>query len=265
MKLSSYLALLFMGTCSAGDLTLYVGTKSSIYTVDFSTENGAFAEAQETHAAPTSSFLAFSKDQKFLYSTFSLTDSETNKRTGAVASYTLSGNNSLKKTSESTSGGRGTCYVSLDMTGKCLLSADYGSGHLSSYLLSDNGQITKRVSTITLEGSSINPQRQKGPHAHSIYISPDNKHVYAADLGSDKVLCYALDSTTAGLTPLPSASTPPGSGPRHIAIHPDGQRLFVLNELTCTVSTFSRDAQTGGLALLSTVNVLQGETDGMTC
>jgi 6-phosphogluconolactonase len=34
---------------------------------------------------------------------------------------------------------------------------------------------------------------------------------------------------------------PPGSGPRHAVIHPDGEHLFVLNELASTIAVFRRE------------------------
>ena len=88
----------------------------------------------------------------------------------------------------------------------------------------------------------MNANRQKGPHAHSIYAGPDNKFVYAPDLGIDKVVIYGLDRQGARLTPAGAAVMPPGSGPRHMKFGKDGKQAYVLSELLLTVVVFDRDA-----------------------
>jgi len=97
---------------------------------------------------------------------------------------------------------------------------------------------------------------QRRPHAHSILSSPDGKFVYAADLGRDKVEIYQLDVSSGKLTPVGNADVPAGSGPRHMAFSHNGERLYVLNELTLTVSKYARDVESGGLQLEETVAVM---------
>lgn len=258
-------ALLAFSTCHAQPLQLFIGTNSDIYTVGFSTSDGSFSGIKKAHPAASASFLAISHDGKTLFSTNSLAHPDSKQRTGGVASYSILDGGKLEEISIQPTSGAGTCHVSIDQTGKALFSADYGHGVLTSYPVDESGTISAAASSIKLTGSSAHPSRQKGPHAHSIYSTPDNRHVYAADLGTDSVHCYALDAGTAKLTHLSTAKTPPGSGPRHIAIHPDGKRLFVLNELTCTLSTFARDSETGKLDLLSTTPVLDGSAEKMSC
>ena len=82
-------------------------------------------------------------------------------------------------------------------------------------------------------GSSVNPQRQRGPHAHSVNVSPDNRFAIVADLGLDKLMVYRFDAAKGALTPNdpPFAAVKPGSGPRHFAFHPSGKFAYVINEL----------------------------------
>lgn len=265
MKLTSFLSLICIGSCTAADLTLIIGTQSSIYNTTFSTDSGSFTEAKLAFTSPTSSYLSFSKDHKNLYSTNVLSLPDSNKSIGGVASYSISDSLVLEANSMQPTGGSGTCHVSIDQTGRFLFSADYGSGRLCSFPIGEDGSISEAVSSIQLTGSSVHPHRQTATHAHSIYSTPDNKHVYAADLGTDSIHCYSLDADSGKLNHLSTAKTPAGSGPRHIAIHPDGKRLFVLNELTCTLSTFDRNAETGELSLLDTRPTLKEDAKGMSC
>jgi 6-phosphogluconolactonase len=103
----------------------------------------------------------------------------------------------------------------------------------------------------------VNPQRQKQPNAHAIYPDAESRFVYVCDLGLDQVLVYRLDAEKGTLTPHepPFAKVPPGSGPRHLALHPRGF-AYVLNELLSTITTFKHDAAAGTLAEMETVSTL---------
>jgi 6-phosphogluconolactonase len=115
---------------------------------------------------------------------------------------------------------------------------------------------------IQLAGSGPNPKRQLGPHAHSIYTSPDDAFVYACDLGSDKVWIFKFDAGDGTLVPSdpPFARVPPGSGPRHLAFNPNGKFVYVSNEMGHDVTVFTRNASTGDLTVLETVGTLPAGT-----
>jgi 6-phosphogluconolactonase len=89
-------------------------------------------------------------------------------------------------------------------------------------------------------------------------VSPDNKYAFAADLGTDQIFCYKLDPATAKLTPnRPAfARSPAGAGPRHLTFHPDGKRVYVINELLNSVTVFDYDADSGGLTERQTISTL---------
>jgi 6-phosphogluconolactonase len=114
------------------------------------------------------------------------------------------------------------------------------------------------------KGSSVNPQRQKEPHAHCIVVSPDNKFAFAADLGTDQILSYRLEPATAKLTPNkpPFAKAPPGAGPRHLTFHPNGKRVYVINELLNSVTVFDYDAGAGTLTEKQTISTLPADFKG---
>ncbi len=90
-----------------------------------------------------------------------------------------------------------------------------------SYSVQADGSLSPPVSFVQHQGSSVNPARQKEPHAHCFVISPDNQFAYAADLGIDQIVSYSLNPVTAQLTasPQPFVRTLPGAGPRHLVFH----------------------------------------------
>src|SRR5690606_27114593 len=108
--------------------------------------------------------------------------------------------------------------------------------NVAVFPISKTGGLGEAVSVVQHSGSSVNKQRQGEPHAHSINLDPDNRFAIAADLGIDKLLVYHFNSESGALTPNdpPFTRAPEGGGPRHIAFHPDGKRLFANNELSNT-------------------------------
>jgi 6-phosphogluconolactonase len=111
------------------------------------------------------------------------------------------------------------------------------------------------------EGSSVNPHRQAEPHAHSVNLDPNNRFVYAPDLGMDKVMIYQLDLDSGNLVANKPAfaQVAPGAGPRHFAFHPDGTRAYVLNEIGNTVTAFNWDHESGSLEEFQTVTTLPAD------
>jgi 6-phosphogluconolactonase len=113
-------------------------------------------------------------------------------------------------------------------------------------------------------GSSINRERQEGPHAHSIVLDQTNRFAYSCDLGTDKIMIFRFDKLAGKLLPNepPSVQVKPGAGPRHLAFDSSGKNLFVLNEMHSTVTTFARDAGKGNLKELQTLSTLPKDFKG---
>jgi 6-phosphogluconolactonase len=128
-----------------------------------------------------------------------------------------------------------------------------------------DGQLAEAASFVQHEGTSADPQRQKGPNAHSFVISPDNRFALAADLGIDKIMIYRLDASTAKLTAnktQPFAALAPGSGPRHLAFHPEGKHLYAINELKNTITVFDYGTESGTLKERQTIPTLPADFTG---
>lgn len=129
-------------------------------------------------------------------------------------------------------------YLATDRSGRYLLAASYGADLISSQPLTADH----------MPGSDIHSVKT-GPHAHSVRTDPSNQFAYAGNLGADQVLQYRLDASTGQLAPIGTGhvSTPAKTGPRHIAFSPDGRFLYVVGEMSGTVTAFAIDPKSGAL------------------
>lgn len=244
-------------------LQVYVGTytgpkSEGIYGFRFDTESGVIESRGLLAKSQSPSFLALHPGGRFLYSA-NEADQWNGKPGGYLSAFAIQpGDGSLRELNQQSSVGAGPCFVSVDASGKNLLAANYGGGSVVALPIASDGSLKPHSAFLQHTGSSVNTQRQKEPHAHSIYPSPDNRFALAADLGTDQVLVYRLDSTAGTLSPNnpPFARLAPGSGPRHMAFSPDGRRLFVLNELLSTLTSMAYDPARGALREIDTESTL---------
>ena len=154
--------------------------------------------------------------------------------------------------------GADPCYVSVDRTGKYALVANYTGGSVAVFPIRDDGSLGEASDFVQHTGHGTNLQRQEGPHAHSINLSPDNRFAYVDDLGLDELFVYRFDSAKGTLAPNdpPFVKLAPGSGPRHFALSPDGKFAYVVSEMAGTVTALANDAASGTLHSLQTISTL---------
>jgi 6-phosphogluconolactonase len=237
----------------------YTGAKSkgiSVSHFDPATGRLTAPELAATTTSPT--FLAVHPSRRFLYAVAE-TSNLGGKRVGTVAAFSLDASSGkLSLLNRESTGGAGPCHLEVDRTGKCLLVANYGGGSVAALPIQETGALGSACSFVQHKGSSVNPQRQEGPHAHYITTDPANRFALTCDLGLDQVLVYRFDPDKATLVPNdpPFAAVAPGCGPRHLAFHPTGRFAFVISELGSTLMTFSYDAKRGRLKELQTLSTL---------
>ena len=138
----------------------------------------------------------------------------------------------------------GPVYVTPDRTGAWILSASYGGGQIASYSTRIGG-VDRQVDI-----------ERSGAQSHSVVVSLDNRFVYAASKGEDQIAQYAFDANTGALEGLGVIRAAPGAGPRHLAFHPDGQILYLINESNGTLIVYDRDPGTGQLTQRTVVSSL---------
>lgn len=261
-------ALLLLGSSLfAESIDFYIGStasgeKGGIYLSSLDESTGQISPPKLIVALQGAGFQALSPDGKSLLST----SSSTEKPSGQMTIFSIGDGFKLSQTGQTSALGNGTCHVSFDQTGKVAMFANYGSGNIGSALVAADGSLGELSSNFQHEGSSVNPQRQKEPHAHSIFPDPENQYAYACDLGTDKVEIYKIDTTTGKLTEAGDAKTPAGAGPRHLKFSKDGKHVYVLNELNTSVSVFKRLTD-GQLERVQDLSVLPDDSqlEGMSC
>jgi 6-phosphogluconolactonase len=252
--------LLAAFTAGAGEQFVYFGTytggkSKGIYVSRFDTTTGKLSEPELAAETKNPSFLAVHPTGKFLYVVGEVNDTQ-GQRAGAVNAYAIATKTGkLTSLNQQTSGGTGPCHLAVDASGQCVLIANYGSGSVAALPIQADGRLSAAASVIQHAGSSVNPKRQAGSHAHFITPSPDNRFELACDLGLDKILIYQLDAAQARLTTNtpPYATVVPGVGPRHLVFRPNGKSVYVLNEMALTITVFDYDAATARFSEKQTV------------
>jgi 6-phosphogluconolactonase len=208
--------------------------------------SGALAPIGEVAQVAAPSFIAISSNQRCLYAV-----SEGQNKDGSfVNAFRIdSKTGRLSLLSRQPSGGAGPCHVSVDHGGMNVLVANYGSGSVSVFHTDKRGALGPMSAFVQDHGSSVNLDRQEGPHAHCIVAAPDDKFAFVCDLGLDKVLVFKFDPSVGSLAANnpPFAPVKPGAGPRHIVFHPDGRHAYVINEMGATITAFAYDSGAGVL------------------
>ena len=165
------------------------------------------------------------------------------KRCGAVVVLIPTADGQLQVAQTLPIQGRTPCFITLAPDRRHLYTANYSSGDLSEIPLDGDGRIAGAARLIRHTGHGPTP-RQKSPHPHCALFDPAGKQLYVCDLGTDRV--YIYDRTPGQGITAPAAAElplPPGAGPRHLVFAPDGNRLYVADELDGTAAAFVRDAQ----------------------
>ena len=253
---------------SRNQTIVYVGTYTDertegLHILGLDTSTGAleFLSKVDVH---NPFFLTTDSREHTLYAAC-VTEEFRGKPGGKVVSFAIRpGSGDLELVDERHAEGRVPCYLSIDPDDRCLLVGNYGSGSVVAFAIEGAGRFADAAQVVQHEGTSVNPDRQEGPHVHSIVLSPDHRYAFAADLGIDKVMIYRFDASAATLEPNdpPSVSTRPGAGPRHLIFHPNARTAYLINELDSTFVVYDYDASSGGLSERQILSALPESYEG---
>ncbi|MFJ6525517.1 lactonase family protein [Streptomyces longwoodensis] len=217
-----------------------------IVTAAVDPRSGALSPLSSVNGVPDPSYLALSPDGATLYAVSETTD-------GAVAAYRVAGDTPERTGPPVAVGGSGPTHLSVH--DGHVLTANYGSGSVSALPVRPDGSLARAASAVLAHtGSGPYTPRQQGPHAHQVQPDPSGRWAVSVDLGTDSVrVCTLRDGA---LAVHRESALRPGSGPRHLAFHPDGTHAYVVNELTPSVTVCRWDASDGALKPLGEVPVL---------
>jgi 6-phosphogluconolactonase len=250
--------LLFVGTQTTP------GTSKGIYSYLWDEGTGELSDQQLAAEVEMPTFLVLAPDGKYLYAANEAEDFE-GKKSGGVTSFAVHGRK-LTRLNAVLAGGTGTCYVSTDHSGRAVFCANYNSGSASSFHVEGAGKLSEAVSNFQYEGHGPVSDRQQGPHAHRVTVSPDNRFLLVNDLGLDCIHIYRLDAATAKLTPNDPARwrSAPGTGPRALRFHPNGRWAYCIDELDSSVQVLQWHPEGGTLQLVQKLSLTPNGYHGPT-
>jgi 6-phosphogluconolactonase len=240
----------------------YVGTytdhdSKGIYAYRFDSATGESTSLGLAAESADPSFLAITYSGRFLYAVNEISKFN-EKSTGAVSAFAVeSRTGKLALLNQLSSRGEGPAHITLDRSGKYALVSNYDGGSIALFPVLEDGRLGEVTAFVQHKGSSVNPDRQQGPHAHAAVFSPDNRFVIVADLGLDQLLVYRFNAATGTLGSDPQIlRAVPGAGPRHLVFDTSGQHLYVINEMQSTVVAYAYDAANGALSELQILSAL---------
>lgn len=248
---------------------IYVGTfaergSQGIYVLEFDRKTGDTKIIQTISSKKSPNFLALDPTGKFLFSTNS-EGLEQMPQWGSVTSYAIDQKTGkLSIINDQPSYGNDPCHVSVYPNGKWIFISNYGDGIFSILPVTKDGKLGASSQHIQFKGTSIDPDRQTGPHTHSAVPTPDGSHIYVSDLGIDKVLIYNFNNSNGTAIPAkqPFFEATKGSGPRHFAMHKKGELAFLAEEMTSTLSVFKVNPNDGRLTSIFRRSTLPNDFTG---
>jgi 6-phosphogluconolactonase len=244
MRFTALLFALFISTlCFGQDYYLFIGTYTSgkskgIYVYDFNATTGT-AKAVSEIASKNPSYLALGSGGKYLYAV----NENGGDKSGDVSAFSFDkSTGQLHFINKQESGGADPCFIAVNRKNTWAVVANYSGGTLAALPIKAGGAVAPPAQVIQHEGQGADKSRQEKAHVHSTFFTPDDKFVFSADLGLDKLMIYHFSDEAA--QPLSDAkdsfmTIQAGSGPRHLAFHPSKPYVYLIEELTGTIDVFS--------------------------
>lgn len=216
--------------CKSENVTLYVGTYTAgssegIYKLDFNTETGALSNLTLSSITDNPSFLTYSPNRKYLYSTNG-TDS------GFLSSYAVNEDGSLTAINRVSSKGEGPCHISINAEGTKIAISNYVGGTLAIFEVNTDGSLG--------EASQVFNHNTKNETAHVHSAKFFKNDLFAADLGRNAVYQYVLDNNVYKLKQEALVEISGNPGPRHFSISENGKFIYVINEYGGSITAIER-------------------------
>ena len=254
--------LVYVGTYTGlicfGSGKILQGKGKGIYVYRMDQSSGAMELVSKATGIANPSYLAIDSTRRFLYAINELKTYE-DRPSGTISAFAVDPRTGrLDFLNKRLTRGTDPCHVLVDKNGKYVFVANFMSGSICVLPVLEDGSLGEASGFIQHQGSSVDPIRQRGPHAHSVTLDEANRFASVPDLGLDKLMVYKFDPDRGMLEPnaVPWIKVKPGAGPRHMAFHPSGKFAYLINELDCTVAALSYDGGRGTFKELQIVPTL---------
>lgn len=224
-------------------LYMLVGTYTAkdskgIYVYKFDTETGESEPVSMTEVTDPS-YLAISKDEKFVYSV-----TESDKNTDAANAFSFDKQSGkLTLINSQPTDGKAPCYLTIDRENKHVITANYNGGSITVFNVNEDGSLAPQKELHKFEGKGVDKDRQTQPHLHCVHFSPDEQYLFADDLGTDKIHRFKVNKMDNGsylqaMNPE-SVKITDGEGPRHLEFHPNGKWAYLITEMGGKIFAFN--------------------------
>jgi len=190
------------------------------------------------------SFIVLDATKKFLYS-----GNETGA--GSVSAFSVNSNSGALRFLNSVGTGGQPAHVAIHPGGKHLLAANYTGGTVAVVPIQADGSLGSGTQIVTHFGElGTNAGRQEAPHPHMALPDSSGRYVLVNDLGLDATIVYSFDTAAGRIAEVSRVAAAPGSGPRHLAWHPNGRIVYSINELSNTLNAYMWDGNSGNLTVV---------------
>lgn len=248
------------------ELRLFVGTytdrapgaSKGIWLARFDDSTGKLSTPEPAAELANPSWVTLSRDGRFLYAVSEVGAPDARGvPSGLVVAYAIDGSGKLTELNRVSSRGADPCHLAVSRSGRSVAVANYTGGSTTWFRVGADGRLGA-ATTDQHTGKGPNAQRQERAHAHSVDFAGDDRHLLSCDLGNDRVYVYRHDPGSGAVVAHrpPFVGLEPGSGPRHLALHPSGRYAYVLAELASAVATFAWSASEGTLIQRQRVSTL---------
>ena len=237
--MNNYFYLVAKSSCERGGIYQYREEENNLKELSFAPLTGC-------------NWISPSPDGKYMYATCG-----NGEETPGCAAFRVNEDGSLEFLNKMSSEGKAPCYTVVSADGKFLYCANYLSGSVTEFRLTEDGSIAERTQVITHTGKGPNQPRQDGPHTHFTEFTPDGKFLIVIDLGIDALKLYPWSEKGIDASSVRTFNTPAGEGPRHLVFNKAGNIAYLVTELGNTVLTLSYDGNGNFQQLTSGSNVLQ--------
>jgi 6-phosphogluconolactonase (cycloisomerase 2 family) len=234
--------------------------QEGIHLVKFNPEKELLETTYLASEVENPSFITSNRQQNLVFAV----EETGGENGGKVTSFRLNKlTERLEKINSVFTEGDHPCHLSLDPSEEFLVSSNYSGGNLTVIPVDSDGNLSSEVQVVQHSGSSIHPNRQQQPHVHSAVFHPEESKIFVGDLGTDQIYVYPFEKDS--LNPIISSkeshfSVEPGSGPRHLTFNKEGNRLYLIHEITAEIGVYAYE--NGALGHLETHSLLPEDFSG---
>jgi 6-phosphogluconolactonase len=247
----------FIGALTTGDPS--GSSASGVSVLDLDPSSGALTHLQTLEGLQNPSFLAVHPEHAVVYTgeRYTTVFGPGEALNGAITSLRVGGDGRLSVLDRQPTGG--PAYVNIHPTGRYVFAAIPRSYCVMAYPVAADGRVEPATGIVQHQGRGVNPSTWQAPYPHSVFPDRSGQRVLACDMGLDRIMLHDLDLETGRLQPAaphPYAQLSSGAGPRHLAVHPDGDFVYTVNELSSTMSAFAYDAESGVMRIQATLSTM---------